>query len=316
MGKKITPTIEAGLFLAITIILGLITIYVPLVGILVEFFYAVPLAIITTRQGTGRGLSVLFLSFLCIAMLVSPVQAIRLTLSFGICGIVLGWCIRKNFSAIRIFFTVMGASFASQVFTLIFLIVVIDVNLIDAQIEMFRESFANSLAMYESMGVDQQQINEAKAQVEPTLQTLTLLMPTIIVLNTLINTATIWLIAHWIFPKLQLKIPTLPRFAEWRFPALFTYTAIIGGLGLYWGVTRGWTEIQEISLNLMIVSILIGMLQGFALLSAVFDRYKISKLVRRILYVIFILNLFLLQLVAITGLIVMIFDYRKKFFKD
>lgn len=314
MRKSVTPTIEGGLLVAITVILGLVTVYVPLIGMLVEFFCAVPLAVLTTRQGTGKGLTALFVSFLLLAMLISPIPAIRLALGFGVCGVALGWCVRKNFGAVRIFFTVLVVASAAQVFSLGFLIAVMDVNLIDMQIEMLQESFAESFAMYESLGVDPQRISEGKAQVEPALQTLAFLMPTLIMLTALINSVAVWLTAHWIFPKLQLKIPTLPPFAQWRFPVLFLYTAIIGGLGMYWGVTRGWTEIQEISLNLTVVSMLIGLLQGLALLSAIFDRYKISTFVRRLIYVILILNMFLLQLVAITGLIDMIFDYRKKFF--
>lgn len=315
MGKSVTPTIEGGLLVAITVILGFVSFSVPIIGMLIEFFCAVPLAVLTVRQGAGKGLTALVVSFLLLTLLISPIPAIRLVLGFGICGVVLGWCIRKNFGAVRIFFMVLVVSSAAQFFILVILIVVLDVNLIDVQIEMLRESFAESFAMYESMGVDEARISEAKAQVEPALETLLLLMPTLIMVSSVINAAATWLTAHWIFPKLQLKIPSLPPFAEWRFPVLFFYTAIIGGLGMYWGITRGWTEIQEISLNLMTVSMIIGFLQGFALLSAVFDRYKVSKLVRRFLYAIFVLNLFLLQLVAITGLIDMIFDYRKRFFK-
>ena len=85
---------------------------------------------------------------------------------------------------------------------------------------------------------------------------------------------------------------------------------------MYWGFTRGWTEIYEITLNLLVVSALVGLVQGFSLLSAVFDRYKVSKFLRRFFYVIFVLNMFFLQLLAITGLVDMLFDYRKKFFKD
>ena len=314
MKRSVTPTIEGGLLVAITVILGLVAVYVPLIGMLVEFFCATPLAVLTARQGVGKGLTALVVTFILLSMLISPVLAVRLVLSFGICGVVLGWCVRKNFDAIRIFlFTLITAS-AAQVLSIALLLFVMDINVIEMQLDVLRESFAESFQMYESMGVETERIREAKAQVEPAIQTMVFLMPTILMLTALINTVAVWLTAHWIFPKLQLKIPTLPAFAEWRFPSLFCYTAIIGGLGMYWGFTRGWTEIQEISLNLTLVSMLIGLLQGLALLSAIFDRYKVSTFVRRLIYVILMLNLFFIQLVAITGLIDMIFDYRKKFF--
>lgn len=315
MGRNITPTIEGGLLVAITLIVGLVSVYVPIIGMFAEFFCAVPLAVLTARQGANKGLTALVVTFILLSMLISPILATRLVLSFGICGVALGWCVRKNFGAAKIFFLTLIVASAAQVLTLLLLIIVMDVNLIDTQIEMVRESFNESFAMYESMGVEPERINEAKSQVEPALQTLAFLMPTLIMLTALINSLAVWFTARWIFPKLQMKIPNMPPFAEWKFPQIFFYTALVGGLGMYWGFTRGWTEIYEISLNLLIVSALVGLVQGFSLLSVIFDKYKISKTMRRIFYVVLVLNMFFLQLVAITGLVDMLFDYRKRLFK-
>ena len=314
MGKSVTPTVEGGLLVAITIILGLITVYVPILGMFAEFFCAVPVAVLTARQGAGKGLTALVVTFILLSMLISPVLSLRLTLSSGTCGVALGWCVRKNFDAIRIFlFTLITAS-AAQVLSIALLLFVMDINVIEMQLDVLRESFSESFQMYESMGVDKERIAATQEQVEPMLEFLALLIPTLITISALVTATAIWLAAHWIFPKLQIKIPTLPPFAQWKFPAAFFYTALIGGLGLYWGLTRGWTNIQEISINLLIISGLIGFVQGLSLMSFIFDRYKISKLVRRFIYVILILNMLLVQLVAITGLIDMLFDYRKRLF--
>ena len=314
MGRSITPTIESGLLVAITVILGLVTIYVPFLGMFVEFFFAVPLAVLTARHDAGKGFAALFVTLILLTILIGPLFAVRLTLSFGICGIALGWCVRKNFDAIKIFLVTLIVSSAAQIFTLVLLLAVMDVNFIEMQIELVRESFKESFAIYESAGVDKARIAEAQGQVEPMLQTLSLLVPTLVMLSALTNAAAVWFTSKWIFPKLQLKLPTFPPFAQWKFPAIFLYLAAFGGLGLYWGVTRGWTQIEEISLNILIIAMLIGLVQGLSLLSAVFDRWKVSKLVRRLLYVLILLNMFLLQLVAITGLVDMLFDYRKKIF--
>ena len=254
MGRNVTPTIEGGLLVAITVILGLVTVYVPLLGMLVEFFCAVPLAVLTARQGAGKGLTALVVTFILLSMLISPLLAIRLALSCCICGVVLGWCVRKNFNAVKIFLTTLIVASAAQVLSLWLLTVAMDVNLIEEQIQMVRESFDESFKLYEEMGIDKEEIRLAKKQVEPALQTLAFLMPTLILFSALINAVAAYLTAQWIFPKLQMKIPTLPTFAEWKFPALFMYTAIIGGLGMYWGFTRGWTEIYEVALNMLIIS--------------------------------------------------------------
>jgi len=314
MGKNITPTIEGGLLVAITVILGLVTVYVPIIGMFVEFFFALPLAVLTARHGAGRGFAALFVTLILLTILIGPLFAVRLTLSFGVCGIALGWGVLKNFDAIKIFLLTLIVASAAQVLTIVLLLVIMDVNFIEMQIQLVRESFDESFAMYESAGVDKARIAEAQGQVEPLLQTLSLLVPTLIMLSALTVTAAVWFTSKWIFPKLHLKLPTFPPFARWKFPPIFLYLAAFGALGLYWGVTRGWTQIEEVSLNILVIAMIVGLVQGFALLSVVFDRWKVSKLVRRLLYVLICLNLFLLQLVAITGLVDMLIDYRKKIF--
>ena len=86
MRRNITPTIESGLLVAITVLLGLVTVYVPLIGMLVEFFCAVPLAILTARQGAGKGLTALVVTSILLSMLISPLLAIRIVLrsNFGL----------------------------------------------------------------------------------------------------------------------------------------------------------------------------------------------------------------------------------------
>ena len=316
MNKNITPTIEGGLLVAITVILGLVTVYVPLLGIIVDFFFAVPSAVLTARQGAGKGLSALFVSFVLLSLLISPLFSLRLCLSVGLCGVALGWSVRKNFNAVRIFFTTLVVASAAQVLSIALLSFVMDVNLIDTQIKMVRESFDESFQMYESLGVDKERIAEAQMNLDAGFKLLVFLIPTLLLLSALLNTAAVYLTSQWIFPKLRMKLPKMPPFAKWRFPSLFFYTAIVGLLGLYWGMTRGWTGIYEISINLLILSMIIGLVQGFAILSALADRFKLSKIFRGVFYMLIIFSPFMLQAVAILGLVDMLFDYRKKFSGD
>lgn len=316
MNKSITPTIEGGLLVAITVILGLVTVYVPLLGMIVDFFFAVPSAVLTARQGAGKGLSALFVSSVLLSLLISPLFALRLCLSVGLCGVALGWGVRKNFNAVRIFFTTLVVASAAQVLSIALLSFVLDVNLIDTQIKMVRESFDESFKMYESMGVDKERIAEAQTNLDAGFKVLVFLIPTLLMLAALLNTAAVYLTSQWIFPKLRIKLPKMPPFAQWRFPSLFFYAAIFGGLGLYWGITRSWMQIYEISLNVLLLSMIIGLIQGLAILSALFDRFKFSKLVRGVLYALLFLSPFMLQATAIFGLMDMLFDYRKKFSSD
>ena len=313
MGKNISPTIEGGLLVAITVFMGLATVFLPLFGLLVEFFFAVPLAVLTVRHGAGKALLALFVTFILLSMLISPLFSLRVTLSVGLCGVVFGWCVRKNFGAVRIFFTTLMVASATQVLTIVLLNFILDANLIDEEIKMTREMFAETFQMYETMGADKAQIEATKKIFNDGFELLVLLIPTLLMLTALMNTVALYVASHWIFPKLQIKLPHMPPFAEWRFPLLFFYLAAFATLGDYWGTTRGWTEIHMISLNVLLISMILGLIQGFACLSFVADRFALTKFFRGVLYLMLLINPLLTQVTAIAGLMDMIFDYRKRF---
>ncbi|MBE8955030.1 MAG: YybS family protein [Quinella sp. 2Q5] len=313
MVRNVTPTIEGGLLVAITVIMCLAAAYVPVLGILVEIFCAVPMAVLTARQGAGKGFTALIVATILLAILIGPLQAVLLMTGSGLCGYALGWCVRKNFSAVKIFLTVLIVSSVAQIFMFALWMLVMDISL-ETQLKMLHEFLDEGLTLAGQMGwLDQSQVPEAKAQVGAQLDSFVFLLPMLVLMSALLNAAVVWFTSKWIFPKLQMKLPSFPPFAEWKFPSVFLYMAAFGAIGMYWGFTRGWTELYGLSLNVTFAALLTGLVQGLSLVSFVMDRYSVSKVLRWILYLLIVFNAFLSQLVALTGLIDMLFDYRKKF---
>ena len=187
-----------------------------------------------------------------------------------------------------------------------------DIDFLDTQIAMVKESFDQTFSMYESLGVDKAQIDQARSQVEPAITLLSLLMPTLLLLMALINTIICFYTAKWIFPKIGLYVPEMPPFSQWSFPPAFAYLMVLALLGLYWGETRNLTLLYTVSVNANILALLVGFIQGLSVLSFVADRFKVSKLIRRLIFIIVILNFMLFQIVAFTGLFDMFFNYRNR----
>lgn len=307
------PVVEGGLLTAITVILGLGAVYVPVFGVFIEFFSAVPIVVLTVRQGFGKGFISLTASFILLTMFLGPLLSMRIVLSFGVCGLVLGFCIRRGFGAVKSFSASLMAAFFAQVIAVGILTFAMGIDVLDVEMTSVQETFEESFKMYETLGVDQKTIDEARAQVAPTLEVMKVLMPMMLMLMALLNAAACYLTAQWIFKKLRMKfVAPMPPFKEWRFPTAILYLASFAILGVYWGGTRGWTLIYTISINATFFTMSVGLLQGLAVLSCAADKYKISKFVRRLVFVIIILNMLTLELVAFTGLFDMIFDYRKR----
>lgn len=313
MRSKITPTVEGGLVIAISVILGLISTYVPVIGMFVDFFWALPFAVLSVRLGAQKAAYALMAAILLLSLFIGPVLTIRLALSYGLTGLALGFAIQKNFSAIKIFMIVLMVSFAAQIIAMMLLLFIMDIDFIDTQIAMVKESFEQTFSLYETLGVDKAQIDQARSQVEPAVALLSMLIPTLLLLMALINTVIYFYVAKWIFPKIGLYVPEMPPFSQWQFPPVFAYLMVMALLGLYWGETRNLTLLYTVSVNANILALLVGFIQGLAVLSFVADRFNVSKLIRRLIFLIVILNFMLFQIVAFTGLFDMFFDYRSRF---
>lgn len=314
MRGSTTPLVEGGLLTAIAVILGLASVYLPVLALFVEFFSAVPIVVLTVRQGAAKGAVALVASFLLLTIFVGPLLSMRIALSFGVCGLVLGMCIERGFGAVKCFVAALITAFVAQIVAVSILMFALDVNMMDTELSAVQEAFDESFQMYETMGVDPQAIAELRAQVAPTLKLLSHLMPSLLILMALLNTAACYLTSQWIFSKLRMKfVAPMPPLAQWKFPPVFLYIASFAILGVYWGATREWELLYTAAVNVTFFAMGVGFLQGLAVLSSLADKYEVSKLVRRIVFVIVILNMLTIEIVAFTGLFDMIFDYRKKF---
>lgn len=312
MSSKITPTVEGGLVIAIAVILGLVSTYVPIIGMLVDFFWAVPFVVLAVRLGIQKATYALIITIILLSLFIGPVFTIRLALSFGFGGLALGFAIQNKFPAVKTFLLTLMVSFGAQIVAVALLLFMMDINVMQTQIDMVKESFDETFAFYESIGMEQAQINEAKAQVEPAINLLSLLMPTLLLLMALINTTACYYTSKWILPKIGLYMSEFPPFAQWRFPIAFLYLMILAVLGLYWGSTRNLNLLYTVSVNANILSLFVGFVQGLSILSFAADKFNVSKLIRRLIFLVIILNFMLFQVVAFTGLFDMFFDYRRR----
>ena len=316
MNSKVAPLIESGLMAAITAILGMAATYLPVVGMFVEFFCPLPIVVLTVRRGLKFGAAASLVSLLILLMFMGPILAVRITLMFSLCGLMFGYCLRRGLSAVKCLIPTLIMSFVAQIISILMMSIILGVDIVDDEVKLLRESFAQSFQIYESMGVDPASIGYAQDQVESLIQLIAVLTPIILFLTALINVIVSYLITKIFFRKLNMKFAEpLPPFAQWRFPTAFLYLAAFSALGLYWGETRALSGLYFFAMNGLFFAVLIGLLQGLSLLSFLADKYKVSKFVRRIVFVILVLNFMLAQVVAFTGLFDMIFDYRKYFRK-
>ncbi|MCR5438607.1 MAG: YybS family protein [Selenomonas sp.] len=310
---RITPMAESGLLAAMTVVLAMLAVYLPVLGMVAALIWALPILVLVVRHGIRWGIMAVLVSGVCMAFLIEPIMSLRMVLAFAPAGLLLGIGFRRHWSSAKVFGAAFLASLVGKLAALALIFAITAVNPLAMDIDSIRTSFEAVFQMYESMGIDADKLAKAHQEMEDSLMLLQLLMPLVVLMMGLSDTVVSYLLGTRVLRRLGESVEGLPPFAEWRLPSFFLYLFGFALVGIYWGGTRDIQLLYQISINANMVAIFAGLIQGLALTHCVMRHYKLATVARILIIVIIITSGFLTQLVALTGLFDMLFDYRRRF---
>lgn len=312
---RITPLTESGLLAALTVVLAMAAFYLPVIGVAAALLWALPVIVLVVRHGLHWGLMAVLVSGAIMAILIEPVLSLRMVISFAPAGLVLGYGFRNCWRGVKVFGLALSASLLGKLLALGLLFAVTAINPLTMETEAVRETFEQTFQLYESAGVDAETLRKSREEVQAGLDMLGLLLPLVIIMMGLFDTVAGYLLGTRILRRLGHTVPRLPEFAAWRLPVAFLYLFGFSLVGLYWGSAHDIPWLYQLSLNGDMLAIFAGMVQGLSIVHCLMRHYRLSLFVRVAIYVMLLLNSFLAQLVALTGLMDMVFDYRRRFAK-
>ena len=310
---RITPLTESGLLTALSVVLALMAVYLPFIGFLLVLFWPLPLVVLVVRHGLRWGVMATVAAGILMGVLVEPMLSLRLVVAFAPAGLLLGWAFAKGLSGVRTFLLTLLAAIAGQAAAVGLLLLVTDVNPLVMQVEVLQSSFDSSLQLYEEMGVSGEELARTREDIEQGLKMLNYLFPLVFILMGLFYAVAAYVAGGKVLKRLGHRVSQFPPFHEWRLPQFFLYLFGFALVGLYWGGTREIAWLYQLSLNANVLAIMAGLLQGIVLVHCLLRHYRVSLFLRLVLYVFIIMNPFLAQVTAMTGLIDMLFDYRRRF---
>ena len=310
---RITPMTESGLLAALTVVLAVLAVYLPVLGMAAALIWALPIIVLVVRHGIRWGIMAVLVSGVIMALLIEPLMSLRMVIAFAPTGLILGLGFRKRWPGAKVFGTAFLASLAGKLAALALIFAVTAVNPLNLEVDTVRASFDAVFHMYEDMGMNEAALAKSRQEIDEAMMLLPLLMPLIVLMMGLIDTAVGFLLGTRILRRLGEAAEALPPFAEWRLPSFFLYLFGFALVGIYWGGTRDIQPLYQLSINANMVAIFAGLIQGLSLTHCVMRHYKLATAARIIIIVLIITSGFLTQLVALTGLFDMIFDYRRRF---
>ncbi len=316
MATRVTSMTESGLLAAVTVVMALIGVYVPLLGTVAVLMWPLPILVLIVRHGVKWGVMAVVVAGVLTAALVEPAVSLRLALAFAPGGIVLGMCFRGNRPPVQTLTAGIVTSMAAKLVSLGLLFAMTGIEPFSMQFQMMEDSFDQTIELYRNMGMSEDQLTDARDNLTQNLALIRLLVPLVVVLMGLTDTMINYLVGSMVLRRLDHDVRSLPPFAEWKLPPVFIYLFGFSLVGAYWGLTRQIDLLYQGSLNLVMLSTFAGILEGVCVYVYAARHFKWPKIFAMGMFFFIMLNGFLVRILSLVGLFDMVLDYRSRYWSE
>ncbi|MBM4761711.1 YybS family protein [Bacillus sp. B15-48] len=302
---------EGAILLAIFTVLLLLTLYIPGLGLVVNFFLALPFMMFAAKYD-NKSVVIFTIAAVLLSLIFGTFLAIPFTLLYGLTGAIMGIFIRKEKSRLAVFVAGSLTFLVNTVIQYAASVVLFNINMIEEFIVTFRESIRTSMDMLQNMGqsVDRTMIE----QMEASITLMETLMPSMFVIASFFIVFIVQLVSFPVLRRFGIAIKTWPPFRDLLLPKSLLWYYLIAlfaslfmqpdpGSYWYWALT-----------NLLFVLQFFMMLQGFSFIAYFLHAKGVSRAIFILIIILAVFIPFVLYIVRILGIIDLGFDLRKRLF--
>ncbi|WP_338471216.1 YybS family protein [Niallia sp. XMNu-256] len=302
---------EGAILLALFAILLGITLYVPILGTVVNFFLSLPFMIFAAKN-KRKDAAVFLIASLLISLIIGTFLALPLTLAFGLTGIVIGDFIRNGKPRNTAFIAGSIVFLFNLVIVYVVTVVFLSINFIEDSIQLLRESIEQSTQIVSSLSLlgepDEAMIQQLYAAVE-LLHTLT---PSLFVLFSFIAVFIIQLVSYPILKRLGMKVVVGEPFRNLKLPRNILYLFILAFLASLIFQPDSGSYFHLALSNISYILQLLIIIQGFSFITYISYQKKWPKAVPILALISIMLIPIVLYIVWILGIIDLGLDLRNK----
>ncbi|MDP4144119.1 MAG: DUF2232 domain-containing protein [Bacillota bacterium] len=307
--------VETGLMAAIIMVFMIIRTYIPFVEVIAFFLLPVPITLTYIRHGLKYAIASLVISTILGIMFINPMIVIVISVTCGLVGLTLGYCVYKNreFS-----FTLMLLSFAFAIGIIINMVILTTfiykggfIAFINTQVKVIQESINMAGNVYSSLGVNKQQIDVVLSPYKMfTTDFVLKLLPATLVAAAVIYAFLSYVITKAVFKKLRIEMAKAIPFTKLYIPTIFSALMILAiGLGMFLSSRKLSAGDYIIYSSYTLFTLILTIIGASAAAYFLMYRYKMKKgaVTSIIIMVLLILPILLIYL----GVAETIFDFRK-----
>ena len=292
----------------ITSLIFFISVFIPIIGFVGALF--IPLPILYYRIKLGRIIGAFIPVFSGIILLIVIGGMSTDTLFFAellLIGFLLGELIGLNLSIEKTILLTTAAVLLSGLISLFIFSVFSGTGITTVVSEYVGRNLELTMALYQSMGMSEENIRLISQTLEQIHQVLLRITPALVTASTLFVTWSNTLLAKPLLKSRSLFYPDFGSLKMWKAPEALVWVAIGCALALFIPVTA----IKIIGLNGLLVLMMIYFFQGIAIVSFYFEKKRFPRFIRFFLYALIALQQLVLLVVIGLGFFDMWVNFRR-----
>lgn len=314
---KTKSVVEAGLISALIVILALINAYVPGFSVFGTFLLPIPVTVLYLRHNFKVSLSAVLVSGILVGLTYDPIRGLTSAVIFGLTGMTLGYCIKKD---IKVSITIILLSVASALGTIIDYTVYLNfidkrglMGFITASLKIMNESMDSAIKIYKNFGITTEQIKPLQDAMKLLTPEFVLnLIPSILIIGGLVSAFLSYKITGMILKKLRFNMKEMRPFTEIYLNSrigVVLVTLLLLGVVLSRYKISGYEYILTTSQVILQIAL---MIDGVSLLTFFLRRkFNISKAIVALIIIFTVLQQPFSLIYIYAGLADIIMDFRK-----
>ncbi len=312
MINKTSAMVQAGILAAVAIIMALIALYVPVIGMFVNFIWPMPIIVCGQKHGLKYSVMTLLVSAIIIAMLASPINAFFLAVIFGTLGLILGECMRRKLKPLSIMLYGSIGALIALILNLVLSFLILGIDPLNMLFTSFNDSLVQVEAFYRNHNISEEQIQQSVASLKEMIGMMRLIMPGAFLTFAPILAFVNYWAAKKVLTRLGESFESFPPFTQLKVPSwvLAPYVLSLVGVTYFYAnkLQEHWG--YKACVNVQTVCCLVLVLQTLSLIYWYVESKKKPRWWADLsVTLLFLIPLFS-QFAVYLGAFDMVFDYR------
>lgn len=281
---------KIALLSAIMVLLGIFSLYLPIISIVTIFLMPIPLVILIYQCSLKDGFLAVLVTFILLFILSGNILGIiALLLQTVPVGLLLGLVFKNNVSSGKgMAIASLGAALSTVlIFLLAFWFTGINPFVVSQEMT---NSMQEVLNWYEKSNlISESSMAQLKDSMEQTMELVALLIPGNLVIWSLVSVYITYLLSYWCFRKLNISVLPISSFKEWKLPWYMIWGIILGLFCLLIPVEENYLFLSAIGKNILYIMGFLYFICGISLLVFLYQRWKIIWVIKIIFLILIII---------------------------